>query len=147
MYTHPDSVKRVKPPKMTMPNTLTALPRSQYATDLSLVSGKPLFPVPTDDLGEGVSIFLNIWLRWIRKAVDCDRDRDWSGDWNSWNGFGRRALDEHCTRLEMSCRARAGAVCHSGEKPFSSEAIAMAWTSEAMHDVLKKNLEPGQDQI
>lgn len=30
----------VKPPKTTIPNTLAALPSSQYATALSLVSGK-----------------------------------------------------------------------------------------------------------
>lgn len=40
MYTNPDSVKRVNPPKITIPKTLAALPRSQYATDLSLILGK-----------------------------------------------------------------------------------------------------------
>lgn len=40
--TYPDSVRRVRPPKTTMPKTLTALPSSQYATDLELVSGKDL---------------------------------------------------------------------------------------------------------
>jgi hypothetical protein len=38
--THPDSVKRVRPPKMTMPNTLAALPNSQYATELLVRFGK-----------------------------------------------------------------------------------------------------------
>lgn len=37
---NPDSVSRVSPPKTTMPKTLAALPRSQYATTLLLVSGK-----------------------------------------------------------------------------------------------------------
>ena len=40
MDSYPDSVKRVQPPKTTMPNTLAALPSSQYATPLELVSGK-----------------------------------------------------------------------------------------------------------
>ena len=38
--THPDSVSRVSPPNTTIPNTLAALPKSQYATALWLVSGK-----------------------------------------------------------------------------------------------------------
>lgn len=41
--TYPDSVSLVRPPNTTMPKTLAALPRSQYATDLSLTSGKKLF--------------------------------------------------------------------------------------------------------
>jgi hypothetical protein len=40
-YTYPDSVSRVKPPNMTIPKTLAALPRSQYATALSVVFGNP----------------------------------------------------------------------------------------------------------
>lgn len=36
---HPDSVSLVKPPKITMPNTLAALPSNQYATVFSLTSG------------------------------------------------------------------------------------------------------------
>jgi len=40
METNPDSVKRVNPPNITIPKTLAALPRSQYATDLSLILGK-----------------------------------------------------------------------------------------------------------
>lgn len=40
--TYPDSVRRVRPPKTTIPKTETALPSSQYATDLELVSGKEL---------------------------------------------------------------------------------------------------------
>ena len=40
MFTNPDSVKRVNPPKTTIPKTLAALPRSQYATDLWLIFGK-----------------------------------------------------------------------------------------------------------
>ena len=44
---YPDSVSRVRPPNTTMPNTLAALPRSQYATDFSLVVGKkPGFVFP-----------------------------------------------------------------------------------------------------
>ena len=39
----PDSVNLVKPPNTTIPNTLAALPSSQYATDLWLTSGKPVF--------------------------------------------------------------------------------------------------------
>ena len=40
MQKYPDSVSRVRPPNTTSPNTLAALPRSQYATDFSLVLGK-----------------------------------------------------------------------------------------------------------
>jgi len=40
---YPDSVSLVRPPKTTMPKTLAALPRSQYATIFSLKSGKYLF--------------------------------------------------------------------------------------------------------
>lgn len=43
--TNPDSVKRVSPPKTTMPKTLTALPKSQYATPLELVFGNELLSV------------------------------------------------------------------------------------------------------
>ena len=44
---YPDSVSRVRPPNTTIPNTLAALPRSQYATDFSLVLGKkPGFVFP-----------------------------------------------------------------------------------------------------
>jgi len=35
----PDSVSRVSPPNMTIPNTLAAEPSNQYATDFELVSG------------------------------------------------------------------------------------------------------------
>lgn len=38
--TYPDSVRRVRPPKTTMPKTLAALARSQYAIVLEDVSGK-----------------------------------------------------------------------------------------------------------
>jgi hypothetical protein len=41
--TYPDSVKRVRPPKTTMPKTLAALPSSQYATLFEFVSGKLVF--------------------------------------------------------------------------------------------------------
>lgn len=43
MRLYPDSVSLVRPPKTTMPKTLAALPRSQYATIFSLTSGKCLF--------------------------------------------------------------------------------------------------------
>jgi hypothetical protein len=39
---YPDSVSLVRPPNITMPKTLAALASSQYATLLSLVSGKEL---------------------------------------------------------------------------------------------------------
>lgn len=38
--TYPDSVSLVNPPNTTIPNTLTALPKSQYATLFELTSGK-----------------------------------------------------------------------------------------------------------
>lgn len=42
---YPDSVSLVSPPNMTIPNTLAALANSQYATTLSLTSGKRDFAV------------------------------------------------------------------------------------------------------
>lgn len=42
MKAYPDSVSRVRPPKTTIPKTLAALPSSQYATALELVSGNDL---------------------------------------------------------------------------------------------------------
>jgi hypothetical protein len=65
--TYPDSVNLVRPPKTTIPKTLVALPRSQYATDFELVSGKnflraEVFTLPTFWLseanGEGAAIVL-----------------------------------------------------------------------------------------
>jgi hypothetical protein len=65
--TYPDSVNRVRPPNTTMPKTLAALPRSQYATALELVSGKALFELPPDALGVfatcSAAICLSIELR------------------------------------------------------------------------------------
>lgn len=49
---YPDSVKRVSPPKTTMPKTLAALPRSQYATLLFDVSGNILTLVFPPDFSE-----------------------------------------------------------------------------------------------
>ena len=40
VVTYPDSVSLVNPPKTTIPKTLAALPRSQYATTFDDVSGK-----------------------------------------------------------------------------------------------------------
>ena len=40
MNLYPDSVRRVRPPNTTIPKTLAALPKSQYATTLWLVLGK-----------------------------------------------------------------------------------------------------------
>jgi hypothetical protein len=45
-HVYPDSVNLVRPPNTTMPNTLAALPSSQYATDLELVSGKNFLVEP-----------------------------------------------------------------------------------------------------
>lgn len=53
--TYPDSVSLVRPPKTTIPKTLAALPSSQYATTLSLVSGKYAFR----DLGAGPRFLLS----------------------------------------------------------------------------------------
>lgn len=45
ILTYPDSVSLVRPPKTTIPKTLTALPSNQYATVLSLTPGKLDFDV------------------------------------------------------------------------------------------------------
>ena len=39
VHNYPDSVSLVNPPNTTIPKTLAALPKSQYATALSLISG------------------------------------------------------------------------------------------------------------
>lgn len=54
---YPDSVRRVKPPKMTMPKTLTALPMSQYPTALEFVSGNELdrAPAPASEEASAVA--------------------------------------------------------------------------------------------
>lgn len=68
--TYPDSVNRVNPPNTTIPKTLAALPSSQYATILELVSGKPF-------LLEAFSAFDIVWLRELKgeallvAEVDC----------------------------------------------------------------------------
>jgi len=40
IHNYPDSVSLVNPPNTTIPKTLAALPKSQYAAALSLISGK-----------------------------------------------------------------------------------------------------------
>jgi hypothetical protein len=51
--THPDSVSLVRPPNITIPKTLAALPNSQYATILPLTSGKRdfVFVAPSSNVG------------------------------------------------------------------------------------------------
>jgi len=39
LFSYPDSVSLVRPPKTTIPKTLAALPKSQYPTDFVLVWG------------------------------------------------------------------------------------------------------------
>lgn len=68
-WTYPDSVNRVKPPKTTIPKTLAADPKSQYATVFEDVSGKyPFFGIAfsfsaldivllKDDNGEFLIVF------------------------------------------------------------------------------------------
>lgn len=53
---HPDSVNRVNPPKMTMPKTLAALPINQYATFFSEVSGKKAFFVSEADFANAPTV-------------------------------------------------------------------------------------------
>lgn len=85
MDSYPDSVRRVSPPNTTMPKTLAALPSSQYATDLELVSGKKAFfarvdlalmPIvllsePSGDavpFAEGMVLCAGACVDWDRKA-------------------------------------------------------------------------------
>ena len=54
----PDSVRRVRPPKTTMPKTLAAEPSNQYATLLLLVLGK--------DEDEDLACWLaGCWTDWL----------------------------------------------------------------------------------
>ena len=81
----PDSVRRVRPPKTTMPKTEVAERRSQVATPLVETSGH-------EDVGWWVVVFaLMLWLRALRGDVggwvvvvvvvvvveDWDRDCSW----------------------------------------------------------------------
>ena len=74
----PDSVSRVRPPKITIPKTDPAEARSQYATLLLDVSGK-------DDVLPELAVS-PAWraskeevLCWIVGADDCDRNCGWRG--------------------------------------------------------------------
>lgn len=64
---HPDSVSLVHPPNTTIPNTLAALPRSQYATIFSVTSGnrgsllEPL-PILRLRLARGEELMLSVAL-------------------------------------------------------------------------------------
>lgn len=54
---YPDSVSRVKPPNITMPKTLAALPNNQYATLFDVRSGKLLdLPLPLTALSESIAL-------------------------------------------------------------------------------------------
>lgn len=53
---YPDSVSRVRPPKTTMPNTLTADPINQYPTVLELILGNDLAVTPS------TAGFAHVWL-------------------------------------------------------------------------------------
>lgn len=59
----------VKPPKITIPKTFAALARSQYATILSLTSGKNLFLL----LSTGIFIHLALLVRNIKRNLDSLR--------------------------------------------------------------------------
>jgi len=84
---YPDSVSRVRPPNITIPKTLAALPRSQYATALSLVAGKKRF---LDIVG------LAPRLNWLNGAVTCCGicvvcHRDWKNGIDLKDGWNRFA--------------------------------------------------------
>lgn len=66
--TYPDSVNLVNPPKITIPKTLAALPKSQYATVLLLTSGKRDF-----------ALVAPCSAAWAALAVDNEADGKFTG--------------------------------------------------------------------
>ena len=62
----PDSVRRVRPPKTTMPKTLAELARSQYATEREEVAGQLEGEVGV--VRRALEVML--WLRALRGDVD-----------------------------------------------------------------------------
>lgn len=82
---YPDSVSRVNPPNTTMPKTLAALPRSQYATVLDVVLGKLL------DL---LSLAAAASATMVRGA----------SDWPKVALFRRGCVDFHLTECAMEDR-------------------------------------------
>jgi hypothetical protein len=77
--THPDSVKRVRPPKTTMPKTLAALPSSQYATPLELVLGKLLLAFSAVFSATLSSVALD-WAIFLVVPIVRTRATRWMGD-------------------------------------------------------------------
>lgn len=73
---YPDSVRRVKPPKTTMPKTLAALPSNQYATLLSFCLGNQLFLADCGNL-----LFLAQWAGWRGAPASIDPLKAPSGVW------------------------------------------------------------------
>ena len=132
--TYPDSVSRVKPPKMTMPKTLTALPNSQYATPLSLVLGQllefaPLAPAVLSTTaaftlaGETVALFRNGCVDFHRTA-DC-RTEGWRVETRTGRAWRARSGELTQGRLTNSLRERRGAAVRSCGKAWKMEAMAV----------------------
>jgi hypothetical protein len=110
---YPDSVRRVSPPKTTMPKTLAALPRSQYATTFDDVSGKDefffwlLFPVSSLsvlDCVESLAVCVAIVI------LDAEKVRArrfcafvWIGD--------RQTNRGSCCRVDLVHLKRTSRVC------------------------------------
>jgi hypothetical protein len=127
--THPDSVRRVKPPKTTMPNTLAALPSSQYATLLELVSGQLLafgtaaLAAPTSCAAcpsNGVALLRNGCVDF--HLTDC-RSEGWRGQARAPAGKARRG-ELTQGRFTKSRRERRGAAVRSCGSAWNMEAMA-----------------------
>ena len=140
--TYPDSVSLVRPPNTTMPKTLAALPRSQYATTLSLVSGK------NDDLTDDLVLSGFRWIDLLReKSVEGPPEGDATasmlevtvrrvGDLNAFRygvvgrPLGKMREHEH----EKNCFDKLGAALRKAGKALNIDAMILAH-SEAHESV------------
>lgn len=116
-------MSRVNPPKTTMPKTLTALPNNQYATDLSLISGKLEFLVADSPATiASCSICFGFGA-----CVDCHltafRMKLCGAAGRTGRIAGRKGAFEHALH-ERSCRDRRGAAALSRGKAWKREAMA-----------------------
>lgn len=61
-------MRRVNPPKTTIPNTLAALPNNQYATALELTSGKLDFDLEPLALSEAFTV-ASVLISFLKRDV------------------------------------------------------------------------------
>jgi hypothetical protein len=125
MEAYPDSVSLVRPPNTTMPNTLAALPSSQYATLFELVLGKLLelerLLADASDVMDASEPMMALLLRaWVDfHLTDVRIEGDVRG------GAGRKYELGHGRHTKRR-RASRGAAVRSWGKAWKTDTIAMA---------------------